>query len=316
MDYVRGRKVTALSPLALMEIDGEPLAEQLFDAYLKQILVDGFFHADPHPGNVFLTDDGRIALLDVGMTGRVSPDLQGQLLQLLLALSEGRGEDGSDLLVRMGTVLPGFDAGAFQTRISGIVLHHFDQAAEDLQVGRVLVEVTRTAAESGLRVPPQLTMLGKTLLNLDQVGRVLDPDFEPNTAIRRNAADLMRQRMLKSASPGQVFSSMLELNDFAQELPRRLNRVLDSVTGEGVSVQLHLTNEAVMMSGLQKIANRIAMGVVLAALIIGAAMLMRIETSFRIFGYPGFAMLLFLAAVIGGILMVGDIVLHDRHGKA
>jgi predicted unusual protein kinase regulating ubiquinone biosynthesis (AarF/ABC1/UbiB family) len=316
MDYVRGRKVTALSPLALLEIDGEPLAEQLFDAYLKQILVDGFFHADPHPGNVFLTDDGRIALLDVGMTGRVSPDLQGQLLQLLLALSEGRGEDASDLLVRMGTVLPSFDASAFQTRIAGLVLHHFDQAAEDLQVGRVLVEVTRTAGESGLRVPPQLTMLGKTLLNLDQVGRVLDPDFEPNTAIRRNAAELMRQRMLKSASPGQLFSSMLELNDFAQELPRRLNRVLDTVAGEGMSIQLHITNEAMMMSGLQKIANRIAMGVVLAALIIGAAMLIRVDTRFRIFGYPGVANLLFLAAVIGGILMVGDIVLHDRHGKA
>jgi predicted unusual protein kinase regulating ubiquinone biosynthesis (AarF/ABC1/UbiB family) len=159
-------------------------------------------------------------------------------------------------------------------------------------------------------------MLGKTLLNLDQVGRVLDPDFEPNTAIRRNAAELMRQRMLKSASPGQLFSSMLELNDFAQELPRRLNRVLDTVAGEGMSIQLHITNEAMMMSGLQKIANRIAMGVVLAALIIGAAMLMRVETRFRIFGYPGVAMLLFLAAVIGGILMVGDIVLHDRHGKA
>jgi hypothetical protein len=109
---------------------------------------------------------------------------------------------------------------------------------------------------------------------------------------------------------------MLELNDFAQELPRRLNRVLDTVAGEGMSIQLHITNEAMMMSGLQKIANRIAMGVVLAALIIGAAMLMRVETRFRIFGYPGVAMLLFLAAVIGGILMVGDIVLHDRHGKA
>jgi predicted unusual protein kinase regulating ubiquinone biosynthesis (AarF/ABC1/UbiB family) len=316
MDYVRGRKVTSLSPLARMEIDGERLAEQLFDAYLKQILVDGFFHADPHPGNVFLTDGGRIALLDVGMTGRVSPDLQGQLLQLLLALSEGRGEDASEILVRMGTILSSFDAAAFQTQISAIVLHHFDQSAEDLQVGRVLVEVTRTAGENGLRVPPQLTMLGKTLLNLDQVGRVLDPEFEPNSAIRRNAADLMRQRMLKSASPGQIFSSMLELNDFAQELPRRLNRVLDTVAGDGMSIQLHVTNESAMLSGLQKIANRIAMGVVLAALIVGAAMLMRVETRFRIFGYPGVAMILFLVAVIGGVMMVGDIVLHDRHGKA
>ena len=316
MDYVPGRKVTALSPLARMEVDGEALAEQLFEAYLKQILVDGFFHADPHPGNVFMTDDGRIALLDVGMVGLVTPDLQSRLLQLLLALSEGRGEDAAYMLERMGNPLPGFDEKEFERQISLLVLHHFEAAARDLQVGRVVVEVTRIAGENQLRVPPQLTMLGKTLLNLDQVGRVLDPDFEPNEAVRRHAASLMRQKMLKNASPGQLFSGVLELNDFAQALPRRLNRVLDRVAGDGVRVQFHLTNEAMMMSGLQKIANRIATGIVLAALIVGAAMLMQVETRFRIFGYPGLAIILFLAAVVGGILMVGDIVLHDRRDTA
>ena len=315
MDFVRGRKVTAVGPLARMEMDGEQLAEQLFEAYLKQILVDGFFHADPHPGNVFLTDDGRIALLDVGMVGRITPDLQGQLLQLLLALSDGRGEDVAHTLVRVGSHRPGFDEDTFQREISLLVLHHFEASARDLQVGRVMIEVTRTAGENGLVVPPQLTMLGKTLLNLDQVGRVLDPDFEPNAAVHRHAAELMRQRMLRNASPGQVFSGILELNDFAQALPRRLNRVLDRVAGDGVRVQLQITNVAPILSGLQKIANRIAMGIVLAALIVGAAMLMQVQTSFRIFGYPGLAMLLFLAAVLGGILMVWDIVMHDRRSE-
>lgn len=315
MDYVRGRKVTTVGPLTRMEIDGEALAQQLFEAYLKQILVDGFFHADPHPGNVFLTDDGRLALLDVGMVGRITPDLQGQLLQLLLALSEGRGEDAAHILARVGSPMHGFDEESFQREISILVLHHFEASARDLQVGRVMVEVTRTAVANGLRLPPQLTMLGKTLLNLDQVGSVLDPSFEPNAAVRRHAAELMRQRMLRNASPGQIFSGVLEMNDFAQALPRRLNRVLDRVAGDGVRVQLHLTNESMMMSGLQKIANRIAMGVVLAALIVGAAMLMRVQTHFQIFGYPGIAMILFLIAVCGGILMVGDIILHDRRGK-
>lgn len=312
MDFVQGRKVTAVTPLARMEIDGEALAEQLFEAYLKQILVDGFFHADPHPGNVFLTDDGRIALIDVGMVGRITPELQGQLLQLLLALSEGRGEDAAQTLIRVGSPQLGFDEDRFQREISALVLHHFEAAARELQVGRLMVEVTRTAGENGLRSPPQLAMLGKTLLNLDQVGRVLDPDFEPNAAVRRNAAELMRQRMLKNASPGQIFSGVLELNDFAQALPRRLNRVLDRAAGDGVRVQLQITNVSTVLSGLQKIANRIAVGIVLAALIVGAAMLMRVHTSFQIFGYPGLAMLLFLAAVICGILMVGDIALHDR----
>src|SRR5215216_311395 len=93
MDHIKGKKITSLTPLARIEIAGEQLAEQLFRAYLKQILVDGFFHADPHPGNVFLTDDERIALLDLGMVARLAPGLQEKLLQLLLAVAEGRSEE-------------------------------------------------------------------------------------------------------------------------------------------------------------------------------------------------------------------------------
>src|SRR3954468_2141609 len=102
MEYVHGRKVTDLSPLARMEFDGNALAEEVFRAYLEQILVNGFFHADPHPGNVFLTDDYRIALIDLGMVGRIMPGLQEQLLQLLLAISEGRADDAADVAIRVG----------------------------------------------------------------------------------------------------------------------------------------------------------------------------------------------------------------------
>lgn len=314
MEFVHGRKVTAVGPLARLEMDGESLADDLFRAYLKQILVDGFFHADPHPGNVFLTDDGRLSLLDVGMVGRVTPDLQDELMRLLLSISEGKGEEAADLMIRLGERLDGFDGGAFRRSVVELVVRYQNASAEQLQIGRVMLEVTRSAADTGLRVPPQLTVLGKTLLNLDQVGRTLDPDFEPNAAIRRHAADLMRQRMLKNSSPANLFSSMLEANEFVQRLPARLNRVLDAVADREVEVRIRLMNEAVMMEGLQKVANRIATGLVLAALIVGAAMMMSVETSTRIFGYPAFAMILFLAAVLGGVALVVSIVTHDRGG--
>jgi ubiquinone biosynthesis protein len=315
MDYVRGTKITSIGPLTRLEMDGEHLGETLFEAYLKQILVDGFFHADPHPGNVFLTDDRRIALIDVGMVGRITPDLQDKLVRLLLAISEARGEDAAALLVELGERRPDFDAEAFRREISRLVIQHHNVSAEELQIGRVVVELTRGAADNGLRVPTQLTVLGKTLLNLDQVGRTLDPSFEPNSAIRRHAVNLMQQRMLKNASPGNVFSSLLQMNDFVQRLPSRLGRVLDSVADNELEVSVRLTNAAMIMEGLQKIANRIALGAVLASLIIGAAMLMRVETTFRIMGYPGLAMLLFLGAAIGGVMLMLDIVMHDRRGR-
>src|SRR5205085_165564 len=109
MDLVRGRKITRLGPLAQMELDGEQLANQLFRGYLDQILVEGFFHADPHPGNVFLTPNHRIALLDLGMVGRIMPRLQEDLLQLLLAISEGHGEDASQIAIKIGQPRREFD---------------------------------------------------------------------------------------------------------------------------------------------------------------------------------------------------------------
>jgi predicted unusual protein kinase regulating ubiquinone biosynthesis (AarF/ABC1/UbiB family) len=105
MEEVHGKKITELGPLALLELNGARLAEELFKAYLKQVLVDGLFHADPHPGNVFVTNDGRIALIDLGMVGHTTPAMQESLLRMLLALSEGNGEAIAEIAVPMSEKL-------------------------------------------------------------------------------------------------------------------------------------------------------------------------------------------------------------------
>ena len=312
MDYVRGRKVTALSPLARLEIDGAALSEQLFEAYLKQFLVDGVFHADPHPGNVFLTEDGRLALIDLGMVGRIAPGLQEHLLKMLLAISEGRGEEVAALALRVGRTLAGFDEQEFQRRVAALVVRYQGARLAEIEMGRIVLELAAVSGDSGVAPPHELTLLGKTLLNLDQVARTLDPDFDPNAAIRKNAAALLRQRMLKSASPGNLFSAAMEAKEFVEMLPRRVNRILERIADNDLALHVDAIDEDRLMEGFQKVANRIAMGLVLAALIVGAAMLMRVETPFRLFGYPGLAMLLFLAAAGGGFALLVDILLSDR----
>src|SRR5436189_515215 len=158
MEYVRGTKITEMSPLARMDFDGEALAEELFRAYLNQILVEGFFHADPHPGNVFITPDYRIALLDLGMVGRIMPRLQEDLLQLLLAISEGRGEEAADIAIKIGDTRDMSDDQGFRRRIAEIVAVQKTATVRQMEVGRLVLEVTQVAAASGIRVPPELTM--------------------------------------------------------------------------------------------------------------------------------------------------------------
>ncbi|HEY9251008.1 MAG TPA: AarF/UbiB family protein [Rariglobus sp.] len=315
MDYVQGRKITSISPLARIDLDGARLVEELFKAYLKQVLVDGLFHADPHPGNVFLTDDHRIALLDLGMVGHTGPGMQEHLLKLLLAVSEGKGEEAAEIVIRMSEKLPEFDAAGFRRKISQLVALRRDQGLEQIKVGQSLLDVGTHARDTGLFVPSELTLLGKTLLQLDEVGRILDPSFDPNASIRRNVSDLMTRRMKKDLTQGSVFSSLLELKDFTTQLPGRLNRLMDAVTNAEVEVKVKAVDAKLMLDGMQKIANRITTGLVLAALIVGAALMMRIETRFRLFGYPGVAILCFLAAAAGAFWLVISTLLHDQRNK-
>ena len=312
MEYVRGTKITEMSPLARMDFDGEALAEELFRAYLKQILVEGFFHADPHPGNVFITPDYRIALLDLGMVGRIMPRLQEDLLQLLLAISEGHGEDASRIAIKIGQPRREFDQTEFTRRISEIVGQQKTATVEQMQVGRLLLEVTQCAAECQIRVPPELTMLGKTLLNLDQVGRALAPQFDPNASIRQNSAKILQQRVVKTLSPANLFSGVLELKDLLQRLPARLNRFFDALANNEFKVSVDAIDEKTLIIGFQKIANRITVGLVIAALIVGAALLMQVETSFRIWGYPGLAIIFFLVAAGAGVVLLLNILFYDK----
>jgi predicted unusual protein kinase regulating ubiquinone biosynthesis (AarF/ABC1/UbiB family) len=316
MDFVEGQKITSLSPVTLLGVDGEQLADELLRAYLKQILVDGFFHADPHPGNVFLTTDHRIALLDLGMVARIAPRMQQQMLQVVLAVAEGRGDETADFALKIGQPTEAFDEPAFRRRVAEMVAEHHGARVEEIQVGLAVMNISRIAAETGVRLAPELTLLGKTLLNLDGVGRTLAPKFDPNAAIRRHAAELMNQRMLKSFAPGNIFAGVLELKDFADRLPGRANKILDTLAENRLALKLDTGVDAGLVTrGLQKVANRIATGLVVAALIVSAARLMQVPTDFTIFGYPGFAMVLFLAAAAFGVVLVASIVRTDYRDR-
>jgi predicted unusual protein kinase regulating ubiquinone biosynthesis (AarF/ABC1/UbiB family) len=311
MEYVEGTKITAVSPVERTEVNGAALADQLFRAYLQQILVDGVFHADPHPGNVLMTPDHRLALVDLGMVGRLSAMAQEQLFKLMLAISEGRGDEAASVTVALSERREDFDEAALRREVVSLVGRYHGAALKQINVGRVMLDVFRAGTQHGLKMSPDMALLGKALLNLDEIGRVLDPDFDVNASMRESATTLMRRRLWKSATPANVWSSALEVREFAERLPGRVNRILDALACNDLRLKVEVIDHGSIIEGLQKVANRIALGLVLAALIVGAAMLMRVPTNFTILGYPGMAMLLFLAAAGGGCWMALSILAGD-----
>jgi len=310
MDRVVGRKVTELSGLARLDVDGAMLAHELFDAYLDQILVHGFFHADPHPGNVLLTPDGRLGLVDLGMVARVTPELRDRLVRLLLAVGERRGEEAARIAAEMSEQTSACDMRKFTADVADLVDRRAGTTLEQLEAGRLVLDLTRACGASGLRPPPELSMVGKALLNLDMVARILDPQVAPIEIVRERALDLARGGIAPSVS--SVLNAAMEAREFAEHLPGRVNRAMDALASGRFELRVDAFDEAEFLRGLHRMANRVAIGVVLAALILGAAMFSRVKTDVTIAGYPAIAFVLFLLATIGGVWLVVTIAVSDR----
>jgi predicted unusual protein kinase regulating ubiquinone biosynthesis (AarF/ABC1/UbiB family) len=309
MERIEGRKVTDLGPLALMELDTRPVVEQLFACYLRMILDEGVLHADPHPGNLLMMEDGRLALLDLGMVATVPARVQGHVVKLLLAISDGDGEEAARILADMGHPIDGYDAAAFRDDVTHLVSEAVASGA-DLQAGTVLVELSRLSGAHGLRPPAEMSMIGKALLNLDQATSHLDPDFAPAEAIRDNVSEIFASSL--KTSPGGILAAAIEAKEFTAQLPKRANRILDTLAAGEFNIHVDAIDEHRLHLVLQRVANRLTLGLIIAATIIGAAMMMRVETDTRIFGFPAIAMLFFTFAVIAGTALGVQIVLTDR----
>ena len=312
MEYVPGKKVTDVGPLGLLDIDGPALAEALFRFTLSTLLVEGLLNADPHPGNLLVTPEGRLGILDLGMVVRIPRRVQSQLVKLLLGIGEGDGEQVAAILAAMGHPLLDFDTAAFRDDVAHLVSGTLALGSE-LQAGTVLVELARLSGTHGLRPPAEMSLVGRALLSLDQSVTHLDPDFEPAEAIRENVVTILGAGL--AVSPGAIVASVLEAKEFAQQLPRRANRVMDSLANGELSIRVHAFDEDRVMAVAQRLANRITTGIVLAAITVAAALMMRNDSGPRLLGYPALAMVFFLVAAMSGLALVVGIVVTDRRAK-
>ena len=310
MQYIPGIKVPKRSGVRRLEESGDRLAAALTRAYLDQLFVHGFVHVDPHPGNILITDDARLALLDLGMVTHLSPRMRRRLLGLVLAIVEGRGDEAAERSIEMGEALEDFD----RTRVIRAVSQQVSEyaARQEASEGMLLFQVTRVAAENGLRPPPEVILLGKTLLNLELLARELSPELDVREVVRDHLVSVVQHRALERMTPSSVMASMLEISDITRDMPRQLSQILSLLADNRLSVRVDAFDENRFAANLQKIANRVTVGLIVAALIVGAAMLMRIETAATLFGYPAFAMVFFLIAGLLGIGLVVSVLWKDR----
>lgn len=316
MDLVNGDPLDGHVQLRLPVASLERLCESLLRGYLDQMFVHGEIHADPHPGNLLITDDGRLAVIDLGMVVHVPPRQRTRLLKLMFSAVEGRGDDAADEVIALGTRLETFDEERYLRESGQLIARYAAHAGlQDHSEGRLMLDLTRIGAMCGLRTPPELSLLGRTLLHLEGVCRMLAPQLNVQRVIEDHMPQMIAAQIRRSVSVPALAVEAVELQGLVQDAPRKLSSVLSLLAENRLQVRITGLQESRLMENLQKIANRIAAGVVVAALILASAMLLRGAGPGAPNRYEWLALVLFLVATALGLALVVSALLRDRKAK-
>ncbi len=307
-DYIGGIAGDDLLRLAAAAgLDRNLLAQRGAQAVLKMIVEDGFFHADPHPGNVFYLDGNRVAFIDFGMVGRLSDRRREELLQLLLGLVERDAQAVADVLMDWTGDDHGVNLAQLETEIETFVDQYHGTPLAQLSLGQMLGDVTAILRDHHLGLPSDLALLIKAFISLEGMGRGLDPGFHMATEATPLLRKVVRQRYHPEALAKRAWQTLRRTISITEQLPHDLSRLLRNARRGRVHVGIELAHLKRVGDQINRAANRLSMALVIAALIIGSSIVMNVQGGPTLFGLPAFGFLGFAGAVVGGLWLVRSI---------
>jgi len=304
IDGVPGNDLVAIDRLAL---NRQLLARRGAQAMLKMIVQDGFFHADPHPGNLFYLPGDRMAFIDFGMVGRLSSRRRDELLRLLLGLVQREPEDVVDVLLDWAGDDHSVNLSALENEIEAFVDQYHGTPLADLSLGGMLSDVTSIMREHDLALPSDLALLVKTFISLEGMGRTLDPEFHMATEALPLLRAVMRAKYRPKALAGRAVNAAQRLLEVGEQLPQDLSRLMRNVRRGKVQVGIDIHHIRHVGDELNRSANRLSVSLVIAALIIGSSIVLTVDAGPKLFGLPAFGLVGFVGAAIGGVWLVRSI---------
>ena len=273
-ECLQGIAGTDLAAVDAAGLDRAQLAATGAGIVLKMVLEDGFFHADPHPGNIFYLPDGRIGVIDFGMVGRVSEQRRFQIVQLLHGLVERESAPVADVLMEWGEGAGEVDEARLQADVGAFVDQYRGVPLKDLHMGLMLTDVTTILRDNGLSLPPDLALMIKAFLTLEGMGRPLDPDFDMAGAARPFLQRVVLQRYSPRTLLKRGRRTALDAMELVGDLPRELRRLLRTARRGRLHMQVEVTSLKAFGEQVDRAANRLTMGVITAALVVGSSIVM------------------------------------------
>jgi ubiquinone biosynthesis protein len=297
MEHVDGIRIDDVGALEAAGIDRSALARRFARMLLASVLLHGFFHGDPHPGNYLVRPDGSIAVVDFGMTGHVTDEMRGQLVSLLLGVVRGDVYAVSESLADLGIQPPADERTAFRRDVAHLLVAYYGLELGDLQVATLLGDFAAVARSHAIAFPPELALLTKAAAMGESVTRQLDPSFNSAEEATEFAREALAERYSPAAIAGRVADTASEAATLVTQLPGQLRRVRRQVEHSDFEVRLRRDEIEMALDRISAIVNR------LGAAIIGAAIAIAVALVLQIYRPPGWQVFAAIT-VFGGPLRV------------
>ena len=243
----------------------------LFRSFFQQIYIDGFFHADPHPGNIFYLDDGRVALIDCGMVGRLDPQTQQILTELLLAIVDLDAKRCSQLTIKLSESVVPITLVQLEVDYERMLRKYYNLNLNQINFSEVVYELLQIARRNRIKLPGNLGLFAKSLANLEGTARKFNPDINILEEVKPLLTNILEQQLIGSTPLQTALRTVLDLKSFSLKSPRQIEVLLDGLTSETLNVNLKIRDLDNLRRSLDNSANRLAFSVIIGSLIIGAA---------------------------------------------
>jgi ubiquinone biosynthesis protein len=305
-EFIAGISGRQLERVDQAGLDRQVLARRGAQAVLKMIVEDGFFHADPHPGNVFYLPGNRIAFIDFGMVGRLSEARRDQLMRLLLGLVQHEPQRVADVMIEW-TGDGATDEDGLTLEIQAFVQQYHGVALKQLRLGAMLTDLVTILRQHQLRLPPDLSLLIKAFVSLEGMGHELDPDFNMAAEAMPLLQKTLRARYAPNAVLQRGWHGVKDMLSLLSGLPQDVSRLLRAAKRGRLEIHIDVLHLKRLGNQLDSAANRLVVGVVVAALIIGSSIVMTVPGGPTLLGLPFFGLLGFVGALLGSLWLLVSI---------
>lgn len=305
MEFIEGIELHNIKQIKSKKINLNPLIEHGFDAVLTQVFVHGFFHADPHPGNLIITTDKKIAFVDFGIVGHFDEDLKAKSIDLFYGVIEHDADKIVDTLISLsGSDIE--DKEELKDKVSDIVEPLQTGDINSVKVSYILEEIMEISLNHGLKMPMPFVLFGKTVITLEGVALEYDPSFKLVESSRPFIEKLIRRRYNPVYQVNNLMKSMLKFKKFTEELPDQASRALRRIEKGAIKVDIEDTDIKKLSVEIDKSSNRVAYSMIIAALLIVAALTLNFGKPF-VLNVPIIPFLSFLVAFILSVILLSSI---------